>query len=310
VYHFRAALRAAFFFWEVTMNGAVRVAVFPVAGLGTRILPATKASPKEMLPVVDKPLIQYAVEEAIAAGVELVVFVTGRGKRAIEDHFDRDMSLEEALAAKGKHELLEAVRDVIPPHVSCAYVRQPQPLGLGHAVLCARPVVGDRPFFVVLPDDLIRSEGVGCCAQLATAAGKTGGSVLALQTIADSDTRKYGVVDTDEPGAALPAIRGIVEKPAPEDAPSRFGVVGRYLLQPAIFDHLSRTGRGAGGEIQLTDAIASLAGGSPVHGLQFEGERFDCGDKLGYVQAIIACGLAHPDVGPGLSEFIKTLINQ
>ncbi len=235
------------------MPARVRTAVFPVAGRGTRFLPATKAMPKEMLPVVDKPLVQYAVEEAIAAGVTRLVFVTGSSKRAIEDHFDRDPELERALSTAGKQDLLDVVRGILPPGVSCVYIRQGEPLGLGHAVLCARPAVGDEPFFVHLPDDLIRA-GTGCLAQLAVHHGQFGGSVVAVQEVPQDRTRDYGIVAVD----AEQRVRQIVEKPAPEKAPSRLAVVGRYLLAPRIFDILEETGRGAGGEIQLTDGIARL----------------------------------------------------
>lgn len=289
------------------MQSQVSIAVFPVAGLGTRILPATKASPKEMLPVVDKPLIQYATEEAVAAGVTTLVFVTGRGKRAIEDHFDRDPSLEAALAARGQEALLAAVQSVVPPHVTCLYVRQAEPLGLGHAVSCARAAVGNQSFFVVLPDDLIVGDGPGCCEQLAEAHQATGGSVLAVQSVEDEDVGRYGIVATQEPGSDQPRISGIVEKPALEAAPSRLAVVGRYLLTPGIFDALERARAGSGGELQLTDGISNLLTREPVHGLKYQGLRFDCGSKLGYIQAIVHQAQCHDEIGPMFDNWLKTL---
>lgn len=289
------------------MQSQVSIAVFPVAGLGTRILPATKASPKEMLPVVDKPLIQYATEEAVAAGVTTLVFVTGRSKRAIEDHFDRDPSLEAALAARGQEALLEAVQSVVPPHVTCLYVRQAEPLGLGHAVLCARAAVGERPFFVILPDDLIVGDGPGCCTQLADVHRQTGGSVVAVQHVADEDVARYGIVATADEAADPLRIVGIVEKPSLATAPSRLGAIGRYLFTPRIFDSLARTGTGTGGELQLTDGIAALLGSEPVYGLRYAGERFDCGNKLRYLQAVVQQGRRHQDIGPAFDSWLKTL---
>jgi UTP--glucose-1-phosphate uridylyltransferase len=282
------------------MAARVRTAVFPVAGRGTRFLPATKAMPKEMLPVVDKPLVQYAVEEAIAAGVTRLVFVTGSSKRAIEDHFDRDPELERALSTGGKQELLDLVRGILPPGVSCVYIRQGEPLGLGHAVLCARPAVGDEPFFVHLPDDLIRA-GTGCLAQLAVHHGQFGGSVVAVQEVPQDRTRDYGIVAVD----AEQRVRQIVEKPAPENAPSRLAVVGRYLLAPRIFDILEETGRGAGGEIQLTDGIARLLTEQPVYALRFSGRRYDCGSKLGYLQATIDYAMDDPAIRGPLREHLQ-----
>jgi UTP--glucose-1-phosphate uridylyltransferase len=269
------------------MSAPVRTAVFPVAGRGTRFLPATKAMPKEMLPIVDKPLVQYAVEEALEAGVTRLVFVTGSSKRAIEDHFDRDAELERALNAAGKLELLEVVKAILPAGVSCVYIRQGEPLGLGHAVLCARPAVGNEPFYVHLPDDLI-SARKGCLAQLRDHYQSHGASVLAVQEVPASRTRDYGIVATDPEHR----ITQIVEKPAPEVAPSRLAVVGRYLLTPAIFDILESTGRGAGGEIQLTDGIADLLDREPVYALPFEGRRYDCGSKLGYLEATLDYAMA------------------
>ena len=267
----------------------VRKAVFPVAGLGTRFLPATKAMPKEMLPVVDKPLIQYAVEEAAAAGIEQMIFVTGRNKRAIEDHFDRAPELEAQLDAGRKHELIEALMSATPKGVSFVYVRQPEPLGLGHAVLCARPVVGDEPFAVILADDLIDATP-GVTAQLVQTYATHGASVLAVENVPLADTSKYGIVATDVLNPTEERVRGIVEKPKPEEAPSTLAVVGRYVLRAEIFDELARTERGRGGEIQLTDAIAKRVAAGEVMARRFTGTRFDCGSKAGFLQANVAFG--------------------
>ncbi|MEM7765318.1 MAG: UTP--glucose-1-phosphate uridylyltransferase GalU [Pseudomonadota bacterium] len=281
----------------------VRVAVFPVAGRGTRFLPATKASPKEMLPIVDKPLIQYAVEEAIAAGATRLVFVTGASKRAIEDHFDQDAELERALEQGGKDALLASIRDIVPKGVSCVYIRQGEPLGLGHAVLCARPAVGDEPFFVHLADDLIH--GTPCLLEMAQYRDMHNGSVLGVERVPAERTASYGIVNADGESDEDPGrIRFIVEKPAPEDAPSNLGVVGRYLLEPQIFDELETTGRGAGGEIQLTDGIAALLDKQPVYAMPFSGTRYDCGSKLGYLQATVELALQHPDLGPRFAEYL------
>ena len=277
----------------------VRTAVFPVAGRGTRFLPATKAMPKEMLPIVDKPLIQYAVEEAIQAGVTRLVFITGSTKRSIEDHFDRDPELERALESTGKLDLLGVVRNVLPSGVSCVYIRQGEPLGLGHAVLCARPAVGDEPFFVHLPDDLIRAP-LGCLAQMRDSYAQHGASVLAVEDVPRERTGSYGIVDAD---ASL-RLRQIVEKPAPDKAPSTLAVVGRYLLTPAVFDMLESTGRGAGGEIQLTDGIAALLAREPVYAFRFSGRRYDCGSKLGYVEAIVDFALEDPALRGPLNRHI------
>ncbi len=286
------------------MGQTVRAAVFPVAGRGTRFLPATKASPKEMLPIVDKPLIQYAVEEAVAAGATKLVFVTGASKRAIEDHFDTDPELERALTESGKDELLATIRGIVPEGVTCVYIRQGEPLGLGHAVLCARPAVGDEPFFVHLADDLIAGEP-GCLAQMANEHAEHGGSVVAVETVPRESTSSYGIVEVDE--ADRDRVMSIVEKPAPEDAPSTSAVVGRYLLEPEIFDKLENTGRGAGGEIQLTDGIADLLQERPVYAYSFSGVRYDCGSKLGYLQATVAYGLNHPDTGDAFREHLAAL---
>jgi UTP--glucose-1-phosphate uridylyltransferase len=284
----------------------VRAAVFPVAGRGTRFLPATKASPKEMLPIVDKPLIQYAVEEAIDAGATKLVFVTGSSKRAIEDHFDTDPELEAALTESGKDELLRSIRDIVPSGVSCIYIRQGKPLGLGHAVLCARPAVGNEPFFVHLADDLIAGSP-GCLTQMATKHAEHNGSVVAVETVPLENTSSYGIVAVNE--SDNNRITQIVEKPRPEDAPSNSAVVGRYLLAPEIFDKLENIGKGAGGEIQLTDGIAALLDQSPVYAYSFAGVRYDCGSKLGYLQATVAYGLSHPDTGERFREHLKEVLS-
>ena len=288
------------------MSTPVRAAVFPVAGRGTRFLPATKATPKEMLPIVDKPLIQYAVEEAIAAGATKLVFVTGSTKRAIEDHFDADPELERALSDSGKTELLESIQGVVPKGVSCVYIRQGEPLGLGHAVLCARPAVGDEPFFVHLADDLIA--GNPCLAEMSEEFQRHGSSVIAVEEVPQEDTSSYGIVATEDSdhGARMTSI---VEKPKPEDAPSNLAVVGRYLLAPEIWDKLENTGRGAGGEIQLTDAIADLLDDRDVYAYSFSGTRYDCGSKLGYLQATVAYGLANDSIGDSFRAYLKATID-
>ena len=287
------------------MGQRVKAAVFPVAGRGTRFLPATKASPKEMLPIVDKPLIQYAVEEAIAAGATKLVFVTGASKRAIEDHFDTDAELERALTESGKDELLESIHNIVPDGVSCVYIRQGEPLGLGHAVLCARPAVGNEPFFVHLADDLIAGEP-GCLAQMADEFANHGGSIVAVETVPRENTSSYGIVSVD--GNDRNRLTGIVEKPAPDDAPSTSAVVGRYLLAPEIFDKLEKTGRGAGGEIQLTDGIADLLKDQAVYAYSFTGTRYDCGSKLCYLQATVAYGLEHEDTGESFRDYLKDVV--
>ena len=287
------------------MAQPVKAAVFPVAGRGTRFLPATKASPKEMLPVVDKPLIQYAVEEAVAAGATNLVFITHASKRAIEDHFDIDPELERALADGGKEELLSIVRSIKPRGVSCTFIRQGEPLGLGHAVLCAEPAVGNQPFFVHLPDDLIRSE-TPCLKQMADFHGKHGGAALAVQTVPREKTSSYGIVALHE-GDPLQRIESMVEKPQPDVAPSTLAVVGRYLLDGSIFDVLKTIGRGAGGEIQLTDAIAAQLGDIPTYAFGFEGKRYDCGNKLGFLEATVEYALAHPDIGSGFRDYLGRL---
>ncbi len=290
-----------------TPRKPIRCAVFPVAGRGTRFLPATKASPKEMLPVVDKPLIQYAVEEALSAGATQLVFVTGSSKRAIEDHFDSAPELEAALAEQGKLELLEALRSIVPSNATCIYIRQPAPLGLGHAVLCARPVVGDEPFFIHLADDLIDAK-VPCLKQMAAVYAERGGSVLGVQTVERKDTDKYGIVAAEAITDRLSRITAMVEKPKPEDAPSTLAVVGRYLLSPRVFDKLATVGRGAGGEIQLTDGIAALLLEETVYAYAFEGKRFDCGSKLGYLEATVEYGLKHPQLGEPFIQILTKLL--
>ena len=287
------------------MTREVKAAVFPVAGRGTRFLPATKASPKEMLPIVDKPLIQYAVEEAIDAGATKLIFITGSSKRAIEDHFDSDPELETALESAGKKELLESIRGIVPQGVSCIYIRQGEPLGLGHAVLCARAAVGNEPFFVHLADDLIAGDPP-CLTQMAGEYQRHGGSVIAVETVPHEETSSYGIVEVDDSNR----ITQIVEKPAPEDAPSNSAVVGRYLLAPEIFDKLETTGRGAGGEIQLTDAIADLLDDAPVYAYSFRGQRYDCGSKLGYLKATVAYGLEHEGTGEAFREHLHQLLGE
>jgi UTP--glucose-1-phosphate uridylyltransferase len=284
----------------------VRKAVFPVAGLGTRFLPATKASPKEMLPVVDKPLIQYAVEEAAAAGITEMVFITGRSKRAIEDHFDKAYELEAELAAKNKTALLEVVRSVAPPSINCIYIRQPEALGLGHAVLCARPAVGHEPFAVILADDLMDSgpNGRSVVAQMVDLYEEHGASVIAVEDVPPEDTKKYGIVGSRPWGPQTERIETIVEKPDPKDAPSNLAVVGRYLLTPRIFDILENQTPGAGGEIQLTDAIARLLAHETVLAYRFNGTRFDCGSKQGYLQATVTLARRHPTEGAAFSAWL------
>ena len=288
------------------MTRLITKAVFPVAGLGTRFLPATKASPKEMLPVVDKPLIQYAVEEAVAAGITELVFITGRSKRAIEDHFDKAFEVESELTTRGKHAMLAMVRDVVPRHVKCIYVRQQEALGLGHAVLCAQPVVGDHPFAVILADDLIDAKPP-VMKQMVDVYRREQCSLLGVQRISRAETVQYGVVKPGRRAGNLHPVMAIVEKPSPEKAPSRLGVVGRYILSPRIFHHLQRGKPGAGGEIQLTDGIAALLGEERVLAHEFTGVRYDCGSKLGYLKANVAYGLKHPEVARGFARHLATL---
>jgi len=281
-------------------------AVFPVAGLGTRFLPATKASSKEMLPVVDKPLIQYAVEEAVAAGITQMVFITGRNKRAIEDHFDKAYELETELQARGKLKMLEQVQDIVPKHVSCIYVRQTEALGLGHAILCARPVVGNAPFAVILADDLIDGDPP-VMKQMVDIYARERCSLLAVQTVPREETSSYGIVKTEPGERGMHRITGIVEKPRPENAPSNLAVVGRYVLTPEIFGHLEKVKPGASGEVQLTDGIAALLDEQRALAYEFQGARHDCGSKLGYLQANVLYALRHPEIGNDFSVFLDSL---
>jgi UTP--glucose-1-phosphate uridylyltransferase len=290
------------------MKNKVKAVVFPVAGRGTRFLPVTKASPKEMLPVVDKPLIQYAVDEALAAGADTLVFITGSSKRAIEDHFDSNPELESVLQAQGKQELLDTLRGILPSWASCVYIRQPAPLGLGHAVLCARPVIGNAPFMVHLADDLIDAE-IPCLRQMVDVHEKHGGSVLGVQNVPQHDTDKYGIVTLEKNIAPrIGKMSHIVEKPKPDKAASTLAVVGRYLLSGSIFEDLAKIGKGAGGEIQLTDGIARLMQREPVYSFEFEGKRYDCGSKLGYLQATVEYGLKHPSLGTEFAQYLKAFV--
>jgi UTP--glucose-1-phosphate uridylyltransferase len=287
----------------------IRKAVFPVAGMGTRFLPATKASPKEMLPIVDRPLIQYAVEEAVAAGVTDLIFVTGRGKRAIEDHFDKAYELEAELQAHGKHRLLKEVRDLLPPAINCVYVRQGEALGLGHAVLCARHLVGEEPFAVILADDLIDAR-VPVLKQMVEAYAEVNASLVAVQNVDRSETASYGIVSTSGRDGRLARMSGIVEKPKPEQAPTTLGVVGRYVLTPRIFEHLKATKAGAGREIQLTDAIARLLADEAAYAFEFEGRRYDCGSKLGYLEATVDYALRHREVAADFREYLAGVVKR
>jgi UTP--glucose-1-phosphate uridylyltransferase len=284
----------------------VTKAVFPVAGLGTRFLPATKASPKEMMPIVDKPLIQYAVEEAVAAGITDMIFVTGRSKRSIEDHFDKAYELESELERRGKTEMLEFVRNLLPKDINCIYIRQSEALGLGHAVLCAQPVVGDDPFAVILADDLLDGNPA-VMKQMTDTFDYYRCSVIGVQDVPREETKSYGIVDSKPMREDLEQIIRIVEKPAPADAPSNLAVVGRYVLTPRIFHHLAKIGKGSGGEIQLTDGIAALLAEEQVLAYRYKGTRYDCGSKLGYLEATVAFGLKHPEVGDEFRELLKAL---
>ncbi|PAT36757.1 UTP--glucose-1-phosphate uridylyltransferase GalU [Vandammella animalimorsus] len=287
----------------------IRKAVFPVAGLGTRFLPATKAAPKEMLNVVDKPIIQYAVEEAYAAGIRHMVFVTGRSKRAIEDHFDTAYELESELEAAGKTALLELVRSVQPSDMVCTYVRQPRALGLGHAVLCAEPLVGQEPFAVLLADDLMTGSngGPNVLTQMVQAYQRSGASILAVQQVPEDQVSRYGIVAGTALDEQTTRVERIVEKPQPEQAPSRLAVAGRYILSGAIFDEIRRLPKGVGGEIQLTDAIAQLLHSQPVHALAYDGKRYDCGSKEGFLQATVEMALQHPQVGAFFRDYLRQL---
>jgi UTP--glucose-1-phosphate uridylyltransferase len=290
------------------MKKPIRKAVFPVAGMGTRFLPATKASPKEMLPIVDKPLIQYAVEEAVAAGVEVMVFITGRSKRAIDDHFDKAYELENELALRGKTEILKIVQNIVPPHVTCVHIRQAEALGLGHAVGRAKAVIGDEPFAVILADDMIDDNATGCLSQMVKVFEEWQCSLLGVERIDPSETQSYGIVRSHSIGNQLGRVEEIVEKPKPEKAPSNLAVVGRYILTPAIFDKLDEVVPGAGGEIQLTDAIAALLKEEPVLSYEFHGKRYDCGSKLGYLIATVEQGLKHEELKDSFRAYLKDLV--
>jgi UTP--glucose-1-phosphate uridylyltransferase len=290
------------------MKKAIKKAVFPVAGMGTRFLPATKANPKEMLPVVDKPLIQYAVEEALAAGIEVLVFITGRSKRAISDHFDKAYELENELELRGKTETLKIVQNIVPPHVTCVHIRQAEALGLGHAVGRAKAVIGDEPFAVILADDLIDDDAKGCLNQMVQVYNEWQCSVLGVERIDPSETESYGIVRSNSIGNSVGRVEEIVEKPKPDKAPSNLAVVGRYILTPAIFDKLDQVARGAGGEIQLTDAIAMLLKEQAVLSYEFHGKRYDCGSKLGYLIATVEQGLKHEELRDEFKAYLQGLI--
>ena len=283
----------------------LRKAVFPVAGMGTRFLPATKASPKEMLPVVDEPLIQYAVEEAVEAGAEVLIFVNGRNKRAIPDHFDSAPELEHLLKDKGKDRELEMVRDIVPKNVSCVYIRQPEALGLGHAVLCAEHIVNDEPFMVLLADDLIHSDGDGVMAQMRKVHEEHEASVIGVQEVLGEEISRYGVIKPEAVGERVTRVRGMVEKPPVDEAPSNLAVVGRYILESRVFKLIRKTPQGAGGEIQLTDAIATMADERSVLGYEFDGKRYDCGSKLGFLQANVEFALKHPELAEGFRDYLR-----
>ena len=285
------------------MHQPVRKAIFPVGGLGVRFLPATKAMPKEMLPVVDKPLIQYAVEEAKAAGIEQFIFVTGRGKAAIEDHFDHSYELHSTLVQRQKRAELGLIADLLPVPGQVAYIRQQEPLGLGHAVWCARHLVGNEPVAVLLADDLVKAD-VPCLKQLVDVHARVGGNLVAVMDVPRAHTNRYGVLDVGSDDGRLAEVRGLVEKPAPEVAPSTLSIIGRYILQPQVFDLLGKQERGAGNEIQLTDALARMIGGGPFHGYRFAGTRFDCGDKAGFFEANLAYALDHPAIGSAARQLI------
>ena len=281
-------------------------AVFPVAGLGTRFLPATKASPKEMLPIVDKPLIQYAAEEAIAAGAKELIFITGRNKRSIPDHFDKSYELEAELEARGKTAILEALRGILPKDVCCVYIRQPEALGLGHAVLCARPVVGNEPFSVILADDLINGNPP-VLKQMADLYEQQSNSILGVEDVQPSETASYGIVDAEVISPNVLQLKGIVEKPKPEDAPSNLAVVGRYILTPKIFECLEKVEPGKGGEIQLTDGIAALMQYEKILAYRFQGKRYDCGSKLGYIKANVEYAMQHAEIGAEFLDYLRTV---
>jgi len=289
------------------VSSKIKKAVFPVAGLGIRFLPATKANPKEMMSIVDKPLVQYAAEEAAAAGITDLIFITGRMKRSISDHFDKAYELEAELERGNKHEMLQVVRNILPPEVTCIYIRQAEPLGLGHAVLRARSVVGQEPFAVLLADDLIANGSEGCLKPMIDIFEANQSSVLAVEQVQPQDTNKYGIVAAEPIENRLSRVVQIVEKPKPQEAPSTLAVVGRYIFTPAIFDCLKRTGQGAGGEIQLTDAIAKLLELEPVLAYEFEGKRYDCGSKLGYLQATVEYALRHPELKDAFANYLRSM---
>ncbi len=292
------------------MTQRIRKAVFPVAGLGTRFLPATKTVPKEMLPIIDKPLIQYAVDEAVEAGCDTLIFVTNRYKHAVADYFDKAYELEQKLERAGKHEQLELVRNVLPSHVRAVFVTQAEALGLGHAVLCAKPIIGDEPFAVLLPDDLIWNRGPGALAQMADAAEASGASQIAVQDVPREQTASYGIVATEAFSGREGRISGIIEKPQPEVAPSALAVVGRYILSPRIFGLLENTTPGAGGEIQLTDAIAALLAEQPVHAYRFRGTRFDCGTHIGLIEATIRYALDHEKLSEAAQQLMQNALKE
>ena len=285
----------------------IRKAVFPVAGLGTRMLPATKAMPKEMLPVVDKPIIQYAFEEARAAGIEHFIFVTGRGKSSIEDHFDHSYELDDTLELKGKTAELGTVTDWLPKPGELSYTRQQKPLGLGHAVWCARELVGDEPFAVLLVDELLQSDPP-CLKEMVDLHRETKGNVVSVMEVPEDHTNRYGILDIGADDGRMVEARGMVEKPAPAEAPSRLALIGRYVLMPEIFEHLNKQETGAGGEIQLTDAMEKMLGGTPFHGLRFRGQRYDCGSRLGYLEAIVANAMARPELRTGMTSVLKSYL--
>jgi len=286
----------------------VRKAIFPVGGLGTRFLPATKAMPKEMLPIVDKPLIQYAVEEAKAAGIEDFIFVTGRGKHTIEDHFDVSFELDTILRKRGRLDLLSGIRNWMLSPGQISYMRQMEPLGLGHAVWCARDLIGDEPFAVLLADDLVLSK-TPCLKQMTEVYSEVGGSLVAVVDVLREQTNRYGIIDVKSDDGRLVSVRGLVEKPDPDDAPSTLSIIGRYILQPQVFKHLDKQEKGRGGEVQLTDALAATLGSGPFNGLRFEGQRFDCGDKVGFLEATIAFSLSREDLAPAIRDIIKTYVD-
>ena len=289
------------------MKRKITKAVFPVAGMGTRFLPATKANAKEMLPIVDKPLIQYAVEEAIAAGITDLIFILGRAKRSIADHFDKAYELEAELEKNQKTKMLELVQGIVPDHVNCIYIRQAEALGLGHAVLCGEPAVADEPFAVLLADDLIDDGSRGCLRQMVDVFEYHHGSVLAVMDVAREETSKYGIVSADKLDNKIQKVTGIVEKPEPKEAPTTLASVGRYILSPTIFKKIRDIGKGAGGEIQLTDAIDVLLKTEAVYALEFEGKRYDCGSKLGYLQATVEYALQHPELKKEFTDYLKNL---